>query len=311
MIRRLGILSLLLGVQGCGVRFGPVGLGLPVVQVDRHSDLGRPQWSPDSRYVIVCRTQRKRIGHSPMLIVPLPNLAYGMAHGGMLVGVRSRSAIYCVDVKRRRTRRIGDGGDFAVSPAGHLVAYGTRGGIKLADYRTGKRRRVTRDGRHFIFSPDGKWLRWGPYGGPWRVTDVRDTTRHWPVGEELADEPWARWQVHHTKWGDDGAFYAALKRGQDKGRGRRWVRFAPPAWELEDLGNRLNEAQHASIHAAERHPKPWESPDGTMVLRTRQKTWDLPDLLIFPGGEIKTENLDVVFPDGTRLKLTHFGPPWL
>jgi len=310
----------LFGPQGCGVRVGPLGLGAPVVYSKQNVRISSEQWSPDSRCILIWRHTATTDIHDPMLIVSLtwlvPGLGYALAHGDALGHASYDDEILRVKLSGwRRTRKIAEGSYPTVCPAGSYVAYRSAGNLWLADYESGARWLVAGNAEDYSFSPDGKWLLWRTREGPLCVVDVREPRARQVLGAELQQAPWAGTRIQGVQWGFDGSVYCTAQHGS----GKRWLRFAPPAWALEDLGDTLTEEHCAGLVAEPPHPSKTtvirlreapRSPDGTMVLRRRQETFSRPDLLILPKREVSADNLDVVMPDGSVRELTSFGHLW-
>jgi len=206
-----------------------------------------------------------------------------------------------------RTKKVGDGCEPRVSPAGTLVAYRNEGGVWLADYASGSRRLLTPAGEGGTsFAPEVEWL---PRVTGERSLKLADVTE--PAAAAAAEPPpktEAPWRLRDLQWAGDRALYGVLARGTEE----QWIRFAAPAWKLEELGPTLTEGQRTSLAsaAARRERDPLRSPDSSMLLKERSRSYELPDLLFNPRGDVHAENLDVLLPDGQVRKLTSFGSLW-
>lgn len=320
-------LALAVGSSGCtGIRVGPIGLGVPVVRVDRQVILSA-DWSADDRYVIIWKHTSKSATRVLMLLVPV------MTGESSQTASRITNEILVLNVNGRgKLRKLGDGRGVEISPGGSYLLYTHRPTGKrvwvngkdfsirqlwLANYVTGEKWKLDEFADRWSFSRDGKWLTWGSeIGRPQRVVNVERPAKVRSLGTELEELETAGWTVGRFQWSTDGGLYCVLGKIPHQGKpGRsRYLRFAPPDWKMTDLGESLSKDRAAGFREdRSRFSAEWvRSHDGTMLLRKKRKKFRIPyflTLLSLPEGEVVVQNLYVELRDGSSRRLTYFWPP--
>ena len=318
----------LLGGAGCtGLRLGPFGLGAPVLKAHRGVSV-RPDWGPRDRYVIVWRITSRTTHRALMFVLPLP--VFGA--GSQLGSHSGRDEIFVVDLESGEgPSKLGDGEGPQICPRGTYVAYRhqpTNTPVQLhgrsvlpcrlwlANYATGEKWQLAPFVGSYAFSLDGRWLMWVADGTRYVAPpDEPSKARAFAAGILRARRD--GWSPVHSRWLADGRYYAMLgKRAPGGSWGTmRWVRFAPPEWTMEELSEPPSEEliRRGSRDNWRGTREGMWSHDGTMILRTPSKTWEMPKLLsalFLPPTIVGVSNVHVEFADGTTRRLTHFRAPW-
>jgi len=159
-------------------------------------------------------------------------------------------------------------------------------------------------------------LSWGSPLGPQRTVNVDRPENPRVLGAEIEEFRQAGWAIGRFQWSADGGLYCLLSKtpAQEPPRTRH-LRFAPPDWEMTDLGESLSKEQEAGLSDDRSRfgSNGVQSHDGTMLLRTERTEFRIPyllTLLSLPEGEVAIENLCIELAGGTTCRLTEFGAPW-
>ncbi len=315
----MALLALALGTAGCtGLRIGSYGIGIVPMRV-RRAVFAKADWSPDDRFVLVAKRTAKSVERASFIIRPA---------GAWVNQSPGRAEILVVPADgSARPTRLGSGEGLSICPSGTCAAFvETADGARrlwLADYAAPKPTRTLLDPdvEHFSFSHDGKWLSWSSRAdGAWRVAPVERPDQAHRLDEDLGPLAEARWTTRRWgmprdrwRWSADGALYRLLTRWDDARRAleHRWVRFVPPEWTLDDLGERPEGVAPATLRdELPRRPHGLaRSRDGTLRLKidvVRRRRTGILFFFGMPEAHTEVANVHLVLPDRSTRQLTRF-----